>query len=148
VTIADNPTGDTAPGDVKILNPTSGPFFVDAGGITSGRINVVNYRGQTSSDDLFLFFDLVAGANAAQLITDLNAAAGGAFVASASTFGGADLVLQFDGQGQAGADKFIDFNFGTVGVARVGVPEPSTMTLAAMSLIGLVGYGVRRRRSA
>lgn len=129
--------------------------FMDAGGATSGRINILNFLGD-GSGDLPLFFDLVEGANAQQLVDDLNAAANGEYTAALSSFsapnagGGsstADIEVRYAGV-PAGGNFFVDFNFGDVGVAAVGVPEPSSLALVGMGLIGLVGYGIRRRRSA
>lgn len=146
--------GSDTSGDV-VINGV-GNTFRNANGASSGRINIVNFVGD-SSGDLPLFFDLVEGANAQQLVDDLNAAAAGAFTAALSGFsapnsdsGGlstADIEIRYAGV-PAGGSFFIDYDFGNVGVAAVGVPEPSSMALLGMSLIGLVGYGVRRRRLA
>jgi len=40
------------------------------------------------------------------------------------------------------------FYFDNLAISSVGVPEPATVAMFTMGMIGLVGYGVRRRRSA
>jgi hypothetical protein len=49
-----------------------------------------------------------------------------------------------------GPDQTFDFDFGAAGpvVANIGIPEPSSVVLSAMALVGLAFYGWRRRRSA
>jgi hypothetical protein len=123
--------GTDTSGDVVFDNV--GNTFLNAGGATSGRINILNYLGD-GSGDLPLFFDLVEGANAQQLVDDLNAAAAGAFTAALSNFSApnsdgtglssADIEIRYAGV-PAGGNFFVDFDFGDVGVAAVGVPEPS-----------------------
>lgn len=59
-----------------------------------------------------------------------------------------EFMVRFPGQ-TPGADQTLDFDFGSSGivVGHLGIPEPSSIVLTAMGLVGLAFYGARRRRA-
>jgi hypothetical protein len=146
--------GATDPNQLALLDGSPKGTFVDLNNVTSGRININNFIGEPSGN-LTVFFDLVNDAQAAQLVTDLNAIPSRTFTAALSNFVGTnpsgrtdgDIALTFTGGGAAGSSQYVDFNFGTVQAQAVGIPEPSTYALASLALMATAVYA-RRRRAA
>ena len=153
-TITPHALGDLTPGVALLDGSPKGTFVDVTPNVTAGRININNFVGEANGE-LTVFFDLVNDAQAAQLVTDLNAIVGRAFTASLSNFVGnnpsgrndGDIALSFAGAGGVGSSQFIDFDFGAAQVQAVGIPEPSTYALASLALMATAVYA-RRRRAA
>jgi hypothetical protein len=134
-------------GDVHFTRPGRREFR-SVSGSEFGRINLTDFAGEAGGD-LSLFFDLADNSEAATLVNRINQGAPGLIEASLSNFRGtnvdngepvvADVVVRFNGRGLPGSNQLIDFSFlggcgPGIAVNAVGVPEPSSASLAVAGI--------------
>ena len=126
---------------------------IDFGSPTGAGTAIFRSLNDAHDENLMVFFDLDLGGSTIGDVIGLFDSVAGVTAEDATgvwSFNGFDydLKLTFDGAGNAGRDAVLGFDFSSLGVTAnaAAVPEPTSLALAALACVGLVGFGRHRRR--
>jgi hypothetical protein len=145
VTHTDNVSQPTGPGNGNMA--ALGTF----GGILNVSQTIATKAGQTY--DLSFFLEVGDGSVAPDSFNTLvnGADVSGLSISNSGATGWDELDAQFTASGSATTLDFQvsnDASFFNVADVSVDVPEPSSLALLMVGIVGLVGYTVRRRGNA